>query len=162
MSPARPGQIRSRHHEPGPSQSNDQGQITGVEYLDESGDLQVQPAGLVILSTYVYENVRLMLLSSSNAFPKGLANYNGQVGQHYMSHIYVGSQGHFPGKKLNLFSGSSGQATAMDDLNDDNFDHTDLGFIRGGVIFASNGRLPIGNSRNLAPGVPQWGSAYKA
>ena len=49
----------------------------------------------------------------------------------------------------------------MDDLNGDNFDHTGLGFIRGAVIFASSGRLPIGISRNLAPGVPQWGAEYK-
>jgi gluconate 2-dehydrogenase alpha chain len=78
-----------------------------------------------------------------------------------MSHVYVGSQGFFPGKQLNLFSGTSGQATAMDDLNGDNFDHSDLGFIRGAVIFASNGALPIAAARNLAPGVPQWGSEYK-
>jgi len=141
--------------------SSDDGKVTGVEYLDENGDLQEQPAGIVILGTYVYENVRLLLLSSSDAYPDGLGNNNGQVGKHYMSHIYVGSQGLFPGKKLNMFSGTTGQATAMDDLNGDNFDHTGLGFIRGAVIFASNGSLPIGNSRNLAPGVPQWGSEYK-
>jgi gluconate 2-dehydrogenase alpha chain len=141
--------------------TNDKGETTGVEYLDENGDTQEQPAGLVILSTYIYENVRLMFLSTGSAFPDGLGNNTGQLGKHYMSHIYVGSQGLFPGKKLNMFSGTTGQATAMDDLNGDNFDHTDLGFIRGAVIFASNGRLPIGNSRNLAPGVPGWGSEYK-
>jgi hypothetical protein len=49
----------------------------------------------------------------------------------------------------------------MDDLNGDNFDHTGLGFIRGAVIFASNGNLPIGTSRMVPPSVPGWGSAYK-
>ncbi|HET9658904.1 MAG TPA: GMC family oxidoreductase N-terminal domain-containing protein, partial [Thermomicrobiales bacterium] len=39
--------------------SNDQGQLTGVQYLDADGVLQEQPAGVVILSTYVYENSRL-------------------------------------------------------------------------------------------------------
>lgn len=141
--------------------SNDNGQVTGVQYLDENGDEQEQPAGLVILSTYVYENVRLLLLSRSDTYPDGLANSNGQVGKHYMSHIYVGNWGLFSGKKLNLFSGTTGQATAMDDLNGDNFDHTGLGFIRGAVIFASNGNLPIGQSRTLAPDAPTWGSGYK-
>lgn len=142
--------------------SNDQGQVTGVEYLDENGDLQEQPAGLVILSTYVFENVRLMLLSTSSAYPGGLANSNGQLGKHYMAHIYTGSYGLFPGQRLNLFSGPGSQATSMDDLNGDNFDHTNLGFIRGGVVFASNDiSKPIAQARNLAPGVPGWGSQYK-
>ena len=141
--------------------TNDQGQTTGVEYLDENGQQQEQPAGMVILATYVYENVRLMFLSTSDAYPNGLGNNNGQLGKHYMSHVYVGNWGHFPGQQLNLFSGSSGQATAMDDLNGDNFDHSDLDFIRGAVIFASNGNLPIGKSRTLAPGVPAWGRDYK-
>jgi gluconate 2-dehydrogenase alpha chain len=141
--------------------SNDQGQVTGIEYLDDKGQMQEQPAGVVILSTYIYENNRLLLLSTSDHYPKGLANNGGNVGKHYMSHAYVGSYGSFPGKRLNLYSGTSGQAVAMDDLNGDNFDHTGLGFVRGAVIFASNGNLPIGTSRAVPPSVPGWGSAYK-
>jgi gluconate 2-dehydrogenase alpha chain len=141
--------------------TNDKGETTGVEYLDENGELQTQEAGLVILSSYIYENVRLMFLSNSAFFPEGIGNNASQLGKHYMSHLYVGIQALFEGEKLNLFSGTTGQAIAMDDLNGDNFDHTGLGFIRGAVLFASNGRLPIGNSRNLAPGVPQWGPEYK-
>jgi gluconate 2-dehydrogenase alpha chain len=141
--------------------SNDQGQVTGVEYIDENGDLQEQPAGVVILATYVYENVRLMFLSTSDFFPNGLGNNSGQLGKHYMSHAYVGSYGLFSGTKLNLWSGTTGQAVAMDDFNGDNFDHEGLGFIRGAVLFASNGDLPIAKSRSLAPGTPAWGSDYK-
>ncbi|MCC6312993.1 MAG: GMC family oxidoreductase, partial [Thermomicrobiales bacterium] len=141
--------------------SNDKGQITGVEYLDDRGQKQMQPAGVVILNTYVYENVRLLLLSTSDYYKNGLANNSGQVGKNYMSHAYVSRAGLFPGKALNLWSGTTGQAVAMDDLNGDHFDHTGLGFIRGAVIFASNGDLPIGKSRSVAPGVPQWGAAYK-
>ncbi len=141
--------------------SNDTGQVTGVTYLDADGNEFEQEAGLVILSTYVYENVRLLLLSTSDFYPNGLVNSNGQVGKHYMSHAYVGRNGLFPGKRLNLWSGSNGQAVAMDDLNGDNFDHEGLGFIRGAVIFASNGNLPIGQSRSLPPGVPGWGADYK-
>jgi gluconate 2-dehydrogenase alpha chain len=109
----------------------------------------------------VYENVRLLFLSTSDAFPDGLANNNGQLGKHYMSHAYASSLGLFPGTRLNLWSGTTGQAAAMDDLNGDNFDHDGLSFIRGAVIFASNGNLPIGQSRTLPPGTPQWGAAYK-
>jgi choline dehydrogenase-like flavoprotein len=49
----------------------------------------------------------------------------------------------------------------FDELDGDNFDHEGLGFIRGAVLFASNGDLPIAKSRSLAPGTPAWGSDYK-
>ncbi|HWE61362.1 MAG TPA: GMC family oxidoreductase [Chloroflexota bacterium] len=137
------------------------GNVTGVQYLDATGQLVEQPASFVILSTYVYENTRMLLLSKSKAFPNGLANNHGQVGKYYLSHSYVSVNGLFPGKQLNLYSGTSGQAVAMDDLNGDHFDHSGLGFIRGSVVFASNGNLPIGTASSLAPGAPGWGSGYK-
>ncbi len=123
--------------------------------------MQEQPAGVVILSTYIYENNRLLLLSTSDFYPDGLANNNGQLGKNYMSHAYVGRNGFFPGHRLNLWGGTSGQATAMDDLNGDNFDHTGLGFVRGAVIFAGTGAQPIARSNTIAPSAPAWGSAYK-
>lgn len=143
-------------------QSNDQGQVTGVEYLDGDGNMQEQPAGVVVLSSYAFENNRLLLLSTSDFYTNGLANNGGNVGKHHMSHVYVGSYGLFPGMQLNLFSGTVGQGTVIDDLNGDNFDHTDLGFIRGAMVEVfNNTSLPIAQSRTLAPGVPTWGSAYK-
>ncbi|MGH2548216.1 MAG: GMC family oxidoreductase N-terminal domain-containing protein, partial [Thermomicrobiales bacterium] len=70
--------------------SNDNGDVTGVEYIDENGDAQTQPAGVVILATYIYENNRLLLTSTSDYFPNGLGNNGGNVGKHYMAHAYVG------------------------------------------------------------------------
>ena len=141
--------------------TNDKGETTGVEYVDDQGATQTQPAGVVILSSYIYENVRLLFLSTSGAFKNGIGNNGGNLGKNYMSHAYVGNMGLFPGKRFSSWSGSNGQAVAMDDLNGDNFDHTGLGFVRGAVIFASNGNFPIGLSRNLSPDTPQWGAAYK-
>ena len=46
----------------------------------------IQPADAVLLAAYNYENIRLLLLSKSNAYPNGLGNNSGQVGQHYFSH----------------------------------------------------------------------------
>lgn len=142
--------------------TNDQGKATGVEYIDEQGEQVQQPAGVVILGTYVYENVRLLLLSTSKTFPDGLANNRGQVGLHYMVHLYPGVTGLFPGSDLNRWTGTYSQGTAIDDLNGDNFDHTGLGFLRGAITtIGSNESAPIGASRTLPPGVPGWGSAYK-
>lgn len=141
--------------------SNDHGQVTGVQYLDANGQLQEQPAGMVILSGYVYENSRLLLLSKSKTFANGLANNHGQVGKYYMAHAYVTGYGHFPGKRLNLFSGTVGQGTEMDDLNGDNFDHTGLGFIRGALTSVGNEARPISMAQTLAPGVKGWGTSYR-
>src|SRR5262245_29809212 len=58
-----------------------------VVYL-KGGEEYNQPADVVLLAGYTYENVRLLLLSKSKPkpFPNGLANNGGQVGRHYMSH----------------------------------------------------------------------------
>ena len=51
-----------------------------------------QPADVVLLASYTYENVRLLLLSKSPAFPNGLSNNHGQVGRHYFSHAQFGGR----------------------------------------------------------------------
>ena len=137
------------------------GNASGVEYLDAGGQMVTQPAAFVILSTYVYENTRMLLLSRSGMFPNGLANNHGQVGKYYMAHYYPGVNGLLPGKRTNLFSGTASQGVAMDDLNGDNFDHSGLGFIRGAITGVSNEVRPIGASANVPPDVPMWGAAYK-
>jgi gluconate 2-dehydrogenase alpha chain len=136
------------------------GRATGATFV-KSGRTYFQPAGIVILSTYIYENTRLLLLSTSKAFPNGLSNNSGQVGQHYISHLYGGATGVFPGRALNRFSGPGAQRTTVDDWNGDNFDHTGLGFIGGAVIDARMEGKPISTSRTTPPSVPTWGSAWK-
>src|SRR5262245_63890448 len=61
------------------------GRVRGVTYL-KGGEEYVQPADVVLLAGYTYENVRLLLLSKSKPFPNGLANNAGQVGRHYITH----------------------------------------------------------------------------
>src|SRR5262245_47385323 len=61
------------------------GRMTGVTYVID-GVEYIQPARAVLLASYTYENVRLLLLSKSKAFPNGLSNNHGQVGRHYFSH----------------------------------------------------------------------------
>ncbi len=136
------------------------GKASGVRYL-AGGQEYDQPAGVVVLSTYVYENSRLLLLSTSDAYPNGLANNSGQVGQHYMGHLFAGLNGFYPDTKLSLYNGTVGQHTSMDDFNGDNFDHRSLDFIGGGVISASQEGKPIGTARTTPPSVPSWGSEWK-
>jgi gluconate 2-dehydrogenase alpha chain len=141
---------------------DNEGRANGVSYV-KGGRTYFQPAKVVLLASYVYENVRLMLLSTSSAYPKGLSNNHGQVGRNYIAHGLGAASvnGLFPGKRLNRYSGSLGQFVALDDWDADNFDHTGLGFISGGMASATMEVKPIGTANNVPPGVPRWGSGYK-
>ena len=68
------------------------GRVTGVNYLVGSNEY-FQPAKIVLIASYTYENVRLLLLSKSRAYPDGLSNNHGQVGRHYFSHNTGGGCG---------------------------------------------------------------------
>lgn len=141
--------------------TDENGRASGVVYRGEDGRMYRQPAKLVILSAYILENVRLLLLSANDQFPDGLANNSGQVGRHITNHTNVGATGLFPGKTFNRFSGTLGQGTSMDDFNADNFDHTDLEFIGGGTASVNPSQSrPISGSGQIPPSIPQWGIEY--
>lgn len=63
------------------------GKVTGVEYFDADGALQMQKARAVCLAGNSFESPRLLLNSASSMFPDGLANGSGQVGRNYMRHM---------------------------------------------------------------------------
>jgi choline dehydrogenase-like flavoprotein len=60
--------------------------VTGVCYLDASGEEHELRAGLVVLAAHAVETPRLLLLSANATFPQGLANSSGLVGKGLMSH----------------------------------------------------------------------------
>ncbi|WP_420325938.1 GMC family oxidoreductase [Mameliella sp.] len=62
------------------------GKVTGVEYFDADGNLQLQKARVVCVAGNSFESPRLLLNSASSMFPDGLANSSGQVGRNYMRH----------------------------------------------------------------------------
>src|SRR6056297_3757483 len=66
---------------------NEAGKVTGVEYFDGNGDLQMQKARIVCVAGNSFESPRLLLNSASNMFPNGLANSSDQVGRNYMRHM---------------------------------------------------------------------------
>ncbi len=49
---------------------NGDGRVNGVTYLKD-GESYFQPAAVVLLGTYTYENVRTLLLSKSKAYVNG-------------------------------------------------------------------------------------------
>jgi gluconate 2-dehydrogenase alpha chain len=138
------------------------GRVSGVRYLKD-GTEYFQPADAVLLASYVYENVRLLLLSKSKAFPHGLSNNHRQVGRHYFSHnMAAGVTALFP-RNLNNWYGLPAQGVAVDNWADDNFDHSHLDFIGGGNLWVYSDRRPISAASMSTFGrAPRWGSSWKA
>ncbi|RME29281.1 MAG: GMC family oxidoreductase [Deltaproteobacteria bacterium] len=58
-----------------------QDRVRGVEYFDPDGNLRRLEARVVVLAASAIETARLLLLSNSGRFPRGLANRNGLVGR---------------------------------------------------------------------------------
>jgi gluconate 2-dehydrogenase alpha chain len=138
------------------------GLATGATFVRDGREC-FQPARLVLIGTFTYENVRLLLLSTSKAHPNGLGNDHGQVGRDYMAHVTPFVFGRFPGRRLNLMTGVGSQATCVEDHNADNFDHAEARFIGGGMLSALQELTPLGFARApLPPSVPGWGSGWKA
>ena len=139
-----------------------QGKVTGVTYLQDREEF-FQPARFVFVASYTYENVRLLLLSKSRAFPIGLSNNHAQVGKHYLSHHQgAGVTALFP-YDLHAWYGLPAQGVAVDDFADDNFDHSALDFIGGGNLWVYSDRRPISAASMGTFGrAPTWGSAWKA
>ncbi len=136
--------------------------VTGVLYTDlSSGEEYEQPAGLVVLSAYVFGNVSLMFHSGIGE-PYDPVTGKGALGKNYCYQLSrMGVTMYFENKEFNPFMGAPGSSMALDDFNGDNFDHAGLGFL-GGSRFAcghSDGR-PIGY-RPVPPGTPRWGSEWK-
>lgn len=140
------------------------GKATGVSYVDAGGRSQTQTADIVIVSAYTLSNVKLLLLSTSNAHAGGIGNDHGMVGKNYTYQLGGGgSSGLFDGERLNQFMANGGVQALIHDFNADNFDHSDLDFIGGASIGAGGGeRNPISSVGGVAGANGEsWGSAWK-
>jgi gluconate 2-dehydrogenase alpha chain len=143
--------------------SDASGQVTGVNYFDADGSEHEQRARVVILSAFIFEHARLLLLSKTDTgkFAKGLANSSGYVGRNILAHGDVRAMGAFDDFIVNGYIGPGSAAMRIDDFNGNNFDHTGLGFIRGGTIGTSGDGTPVTRVDVLPPDVPTWGREFK-
>jgi gluconate 2-dehydrogenase alpha chain len=138
------------------------GRVTGVTYIKDKKEY-FQPAKVVLLAGYTYENSRLLLLSKSKPYPKGLANNQGQVGKHYFGHWGTagGAAGLFP-FDINVWYGLPAQGVTVDEWADDNFDHAGLGFIGGSSIHVHTEMHPIdAAAMSTFDRAPFWGAKWK-
>lgn len=135
---------------------------TGVMYTDvTTGEDIEQPADIVVLTGFVFNNVRLLLMSNVGR-PYNPSNGTGVIGKNYAYQVAKGGAvGFFDDKEFNTFAGAGALGVTLDDYNGDNFDHSNLDFIHGGMIqYNQSGMRPIQN--NAVPsGTPTWGKDFK-
>ncbi|WP_139991098.1 GMC family oxidoreductase [Paenibacillus paridis] len=139
------------------------GKATGVMYTDvTTGEEIVQPADIVVLTSYVFNNARLLLLSQLGKAYDPVTG-TGVIGRNYAYQVAKGSAiGFFENQQFNNFAGAGSLGVSLDDYNGDNFDHSDLNFIHGGVIaIGQSGSRPIQNNP-VPSGTASWGSEFKS
>jgi gluconate 2-dehydrogenase alpha chain len=135
--------------------------VTAVQYVDlTTGQTCEQPADVVMLGAFTMTNNKLLLMGKIGT-PYDPATGKGVVGKNFCYQANSGVSIFMKEQWFNPFLATGSTQIYLDDFNNDNFDHTGLGFFGGGGIGASqfHGR-PIG-ARRLPPGTPQWGTAWK-
>lgn len=136
---------------------------TGVLYEDtQTGEEFEQPADIVALTAFTFNNVRLLLLSEIGT-PYDPETGEGLIGKNFTNHDVscpITVTGFFE-EKFNLLANNGAHGVAIEDFNADNFDHSDKEFIHGGHIeLRVMGQLPI--ATNPVPeGTPRWGKEFK-
>ncbi|MGZ8228173.1 MAG: GMC family oxidoreductase [Burkholderiales bacterium] len=139
---------------------SDKKRATGVVYLDAQGRPFEQPADLVVLATYTFNNVRLLLLSGIGK-PYDPVSNTGVVGRNYSYQTGGKVTLFFEDQVFNPFMGGGARGTSIDDFNGDNFDHAGLDFIGGAYVSVSNsGAAPI-KGIHVPSGIPKWGTDWK-
>jgi gluconate 2-dehydrogenase alpha chain len=134
--------------------------VRGVLYIDrQTGEEIEQPADMVVLSAYPFNNVQL-LLTAGIGQPYDPNTGRGVVGKNYCLQTMSGVQ-LFVEDEINPFIGTGVNPASVDDFQGDNFDHGALGFFGGGYLYPSiSGGRPI-QVRATPPGTPRWGSQWK-
>jgi gluconate 2-dehydrogenase alpha chain len=134
----------------------------GVTYINDSGEEVFQPAALVFLASWTFNNTRLLLLSGIGD-PYDPASGRGTVGSNLTHQVSIHAATAFFGKPLNRFMGSGSAGSLMSDFDGDVFDRGSLPFLRGGYFAArAYGFQPIASFGVLPPSVKAtWGAEWK-
>jgi gluconate 2-dehydrogenase alpha chain len=136
------------------------GRAVSVAYYDANGRELEQPADLIVVGIFTLNNIRLLLSRIGQPYDP-VANA-GVVGRNYTYQVGGASaSGWYDDRLLNRFMGSGANGSCIDEVNGDNLDHKDLGFIGGGIACNDTGARPV-QMTALPPGAPTWGSGWKA
>ncbi|MBT2605788.1 GMC family oxidoreductase [Bacillus sp. ISL-53] len=141
---------------------NDGTKATGVIYVDTfTGEEFEQPAEVVVLASYVFNNVRL-LLNSNLGIPYDPKTRNGVIGKNYCYQVSSGySSLYYNDREFNIYGGAGALGIEIAEFTGDNFDHSDVNFLHGaGIRTTQYGNRPIANN-NSPIGTPSWGVEFK-
>ena len=135
---------------------------SGVMYVDGSGEEYFQPADIVLLASWTLNNVRLLFLSGIGQ-PYDPITGEGTLGKNLTHQVSAGVAQLFMDKPLNRFMGSGAAGVTMNDFDADVFDHSNLPFLRGGMLEVSvTGARPISNFGAVPGNVKaRWGAEWK-
>ena len=133
-------------------QHDPSGKVSGVLYADKDGNQNFQKARVVCVAGNAVESARLMLNSTSNTFPDGLANSSGQLGKNYVRHVTAFVYGVFD-KPISWHRGTVGQTVLLDEWGHDE----KRGFAGGYVMIGFSLGLPY-YAAFMDPGA--WGRAF--
>jgi choline dehydrogenase-like flavoprotein len=133
------------------------GRVTGVIYFDEKRREVFQKARAVVLCANGAETPRLLLMSKSKLFPRGLANSSGKVGKYLMFNGSAIARALFE-HPLNEFKSVVVSRVIHDFYECD----PRRGFYGGGGIDTRFVSYPINFAlQGLPPDAPRWGAEYK-
>jgi gluconate 2-dehydrogenase alpha chain len=138
------------------------GHADGVEYVDPLGTVRTHRAPVVIVASYTFETVRLLLLSAGDRHPHGLGGNTGQLGRHFMVKQWGDVYGYFPDTVFNAHTGPAAQMVTVDDFDAVDFDSLAHGFLGGASLNVENQQLPLQIARDpLPPDLRLWGRDYQ-
>lgn len=141
---------------------HEDGKATGVLYKDTvTGEEYEQPADIVVLTSFTFNNCKLLLLSEIGE-PYDPETGEGVIGKNFTDHHSMpGALGFFEEKKFNKYIGTGSLSVVVGDFNADNYDHSEVDFIHGGQMqFGEQGIRPI-QSNEVPEGEPKWGPDFK-
>ncbi|MEZ5551318.1 MAG: GMC family oxidoreductase [Pseudomonadales bacterium] len=135
---------------------NSAGMADGVIYYDAAGVECRQAAEVVALACNGVGTPRILLNSTSTAFPDGLANSSGLVGRNLMFHPYAAILGVFD-EPLDGYKGPTNCIWSQE------FYETDpaRGYVRGFSYEINRGRAPLGTAlMGMLRGRIPWGEGH--
>jgi gluconate 2-dehydrogenase alpha chain len=154
-------ELRCRSHVLSVDYDHKSKRVQGVRYLDLiTGEEFEQPADIVVLASFTMSNTKLLLMGRIGK-PYDPKTRRGVVGKNFCHQTMFGANVFFKDRWINPFLASGASQTVIDEFNEDNFDHSGLGFLGGGYIYSNvtNGRPIV--SRLLPPDTPLWGTKWK-
>jgi choline dehydrogenase-like flavoprotein len=128
------------------------GKASAVVYADADSVRRRQRARLVCVAGNAIETPRLLLLSESARFPKGLANGSGQVGRNYMRHVAALTFAVLP-KPVNMHRGIVTPGTVFDEAR-----HDPARGFAGGYLMEAASLSPLSLALLMDPA--GWGADY--